>query len=59
MQVYWDVKENKLVPQLVYDKPLIVKGNEMARRLLKYLKVCDIETTEDINESNTDTDRII
>lgn len=32
VQVFWDAKENKLVPKLVYDKPLMVKGNEVAGR---------------------------
>lgn len=59
VQVEWDLEENKLVPQLVYDKPLIVKGNEVANRLVYYMEKLDIKTTDDINDNNIGTDRII
>lgn len=59
VQVFWSVEENKLVPKLVYDIPLKVKGNEMARRLLKYMKLLHIKNTDDINDDNAGTDRII
>lgn len=59
VQVNWYAKDNKLVPELVYNKPLIVKGNEMADRLLYYMKILNIKTTDDINENNAGTDRII
>ena len=59
VQVNWNADNNKLVPKLVYDKPLIVKGNEMADRLLHYMKILKIKTTDDINENNAGTDRII
>lgn len=59
VQVNWSAKENKLVPELVYDKPLIVKGNAVANRLLHYMKMLNISTTDDINEDNAGTDRII
>lgn len=59
VQVYWNVEENKLVPELVYDRPLMVKGNEVAGRLLQYMKALNIETTDDIDEDNAGTDRII
>ena len=59
VQVFWDAKENKLVPKLVYDKPLMVKENEVAGRLLQYMKLLNIKTTDDIDDDNAGTDRII
>lgn len=59
VQVFWDAEENKLVPKLVYDKPLMVKGNEVAGRLLQYMKLLNIKTTDDIDGNNAGTDRII
>lgn len=59
VQVNWSVKDEKLVPELVYDKPLIVKGNEVAGRLLHYMKMLNIKTTDDIDKDNIGTDRII
>jgi len=55
VQVFW----NKLVPKLVYDKPLMIKGNEVAGRLLQYMKLLNIKTTDDIDDDNAGTDRII
>ena len=48
VQVLWNAKENRLVPKLIYDKPLIIKGNEVAGRLLQYMKLLNIKTTDDI-----------
>lgn len=59
VQVFWDAEENKLVPKLVYDKPLTIKGNEVAGRLLQYMKLLNIKTTDDIDGDNAGTDRII
>jgi hypothetical protein len=59
VQVFWDAEGNKLVPKLVYDKPLTVKGNEVAGRLLQYMKLLNIKTTDDIDDDNAGTDRII
>ncbi|MCM1327313.1 MAG: hypothetical protein NC094_12635 [Bacteroidales bacterium] len=59
VQVYWNVEGNKLVPELVYNRPLIVRGNEMAGRLLQYMRLLNIKTTNDIDEDNAGTDRII
>lgn len=39
VQVLWNAKENRLVPKLIYDKPLVIKGNEVAERLLQYYEV--------------------
>lgn len=55
MDSSWD----KLVPKLIYDKPLLVKGNEAAGRLLTYMEKLHIKTTDDIDNNNAGTDRII
>lgn len=59
VQVNWNIQENKLVPKLVYDRPLTVKGNEMAERLLTYMHKLNIKTTDDMDDDNVGTDRII
>jgi len=59
VQVDWNLCDDKLVPMLVYDRPLLVKGNEVANRLLKYMSMLNIRDTDDITENNVDTDRII
>lgn len=59
VQVDWREISGKLVPRLIYDKPLLVNGNEMAGRLLAYMKKLHIKTTNDIDENNAGTDRII
>lgn len=59
VQVNWNAEDNKLVPELVYDKPLTVKGNEVANRLLNYMKKLNIHTTDDIDDDNAGTDRIV
>lgn len=58
VQVLWDAEDNKLVPKLVYDKPLTVKGNEVANRLSHYMKQLNIKNTDDIDDNNAGTDRI-
>lgn len=58
VQVFWSAENNKLVPRLVYDKPLIVKGNEVANRLLHYMKILNIKNTDDIDDNNAGTDKI-
>ena len=47
------------MPELIYNKPLTLKGNEMANRLKKYMEALKIKNTDDINDSNAGTDRII
>jgi hypothetical protein len=59
VQVSWNARDNKLVPELVYDKPLTVRGNEAAERLLRYMKLLNIKNTDDIDDNNAGTDRII
>lgn len=59
VQVLWNAEEKRLVPKLVYDKPLTIKGNEVAGRLQQYMKLLNIKTTNDIDSDNAGTDRII
>lgn len=59
VQVDWNALDGKLVPKLVYDKPLLVKGNEMAERLITYMKKLHIKNTDDIDEDNAGTDKIV
>ena len=58
VQVEWSEIDNKLVPRIVFDKPLMVGGNEVAERLINYMKKLNIENTDDINDDNVGTDRI-
>ena len=59
VQVEWSAKNGKLVPEIVYDKPLLTKGNKMAERLIAYMNQLQIENTDDINDDNVGTDRIV
>jgi hypothetical protein len=59
VQVEWYADQDKLIPQLIFDRPLLVKGNEVAERLLTYLRRLQIRTTDDINDGNAGTDRIV
>lgn len=59
VQVEWSAEQQKLVPKLIFDQPLLVKGNEAAGRLLAYMKKLKIKTTDDINDDNAGTDRIV
>lgn len=59
VQVNWDAIDNRLVPELVFAKPLIVKGDEVAERLIHYMRKLNIRTTDDIDEDNSGTDKIV
>lgn len=59
VQVNWNVEDQKLIPEVIYNKPLVVKGNECAERLLKYMNQLNIKNTDDIDDTNVGTDRII
>lgn len=59
VQVDWSAENGKLVPELVFNKPLQVKGNEMAKRLIMYMKELHIRNTDDIDDNNVGTDRIV
>lgn len=58
VQVVWDAEDGKLVPRLKFDEPLMIRGNEMAQRLVKYMQALNIRNTDDLNEDNTGTDKI-
>lgn len=59
VQVDWSAEDGRLVPELVFDKPLQVKGDEMAKRLMMYMKELHIRNTDDIDDNNAGTDRIV
>jgi hypothetical protein len=59
VQVDWSAENGRLVPEIEFDSPLIVKGNEVAQRLISYMKKLNIENTDDINDDNAGTDRIV
>jgi hypothetical protein len=59
VQVDWSAEDGKLVPELVFDRPLQVKGNEVAERLIMYMNKLHIKNTDDINDNNAGTDRIV
>ena len=50
--VDWNVQNGKLYPTLVFNKPLITRGNAVADKLIKSLQQLDIKNTNDINRSN-------
>lgn len=59
VQVDWSAKDGRLVPELEFSTPLVVRGNEVAERLISYMQELNIENTDDINDDNAGTDRII
>lgn len=54
VQVNWEVDDNKLTSELIFNKPLEMNGKEMANRLLSCLKNLNINTTDDIDDDNAD-----
>ncbi|MDX5484355.1 hypothetical protein NJE56_05275 [Bacillus pumilus] len=48
----WQVKDGKLHPDVIFDNPLIIRGKEVAEKLIKNLDYLKIADTEDINSSN-------
>ncbi len=56
--VDWSVIDGKLNGRLVFDAPLVTKGDMVADKLLKCLETLKINTTDDIDE-NTVTDSSI
>ena len=54
VQVAWYVEDGKLCSNLVFDMPLEMNGNEMAHRLKDCLNYLSIDTTDDIDDDNTD-----
>lgn len=59
VQVDWSAKDGRLVPELEFSRPLVVRGNEVAERLISYMRELNIENTDDINDDNAGTDRIV
>lgn len=52
VQINWLNKENQLVPEFIYDQPLIRKGNEIANILISTMKNLGIENTDGITIDN-------
>jgi hypothetical protein len=48
----WNIKNEKLYPEYVFNEPLMKRGNYVAENLIQSLKQLNIKTTEDINSSN-------
>lgn len=59
VQVNWTEENGKLSPKLIFDEPFMVKGNGVAERLIMCMKKMDIHNTDDINENNAGTDRMV
>jgi len=58
VQVNWKEENGKLCPELIFDKPLTVRGNSVAENLIMYMKKLNIHNTDDIDDDNVGTDRI-
>lgn len=58
VQVKWDIINGKLSPQLVFDEPLSWNGNAAAEQLKNCLQTLNIQTTDDINDTNVDSSRV-
>lgn len=58
VQVDWSVNDDKLKSELIFDRPLEMNGDEMAKRLLKSLEFLRIKTTDDIDEDNADMNNV-
>lgn len=52
VQVEWSVQDNKLVPNLVFDRPLTFNGLDSAKKLLTCLQELGVKNTDDIHENN-------
>lgn len=50
--VDWNAVNGKLEPTIRFDSPLIVKGNEVANKLLATLSKLNIKTTNDITDQH-------
>lgn len=57
--VDWNVVNGKLNGRLVFNAPLITKGNEVADKLLHCLEILGIDTTDDIDDTNVTDASII
>lgn len=54
VQVVWQIKNQKLVPSFLFNKPLQINGREVAEQLFCCLQELSINTTDDINRNNVD-----
>lgn len=54
VQVSWNVLNNKLTPELVFNQPLSWNGKDVKIQLHKSLAQLNIETTEDVNQQNAE-----
>ena len=52
VQVFWNAENGKLTPHIAFDRPLVVRGNEVAQQLRNALEQLGIRTTNDITERN-------
>lgn len=50
--VDWNAVNGKLTPTIVYDNPLITKGNSVYYQLIKAMSTLNISDTDDINLTN-------
>ena len=54
VQVYWKVSDGKLTHDLIFTRPLEMNGTEIAEKLFECMKMLSIQTTDNINENNSD-----
>lgn len=54
VQVQWSIRNGKLTRDLIFNTPLENNGTKMAERLMQCLRRLGIQTTDNINSSNTD-----
>lgn len=50
--VNWTISDGKLTSEIVFNNPLNVCGNEVAEKLIKALKILNVEDTDGLNERN-------
>lgn len=57
--VDWEVKDNKLSHTLVFDAPLLNRGNSAYEKLMSALETMGVSTTDDLKSYNVTDDTII
>ena len=57
--VDWSVKDGKLDYQLVFDKPLVTRGDEVYARLIKAMETLGIDDTDSITDEMVENKEII
>ena len=50
--VDWSIVNNRLTPKIVFNNPLVTKGNLVANKLKNSLNILGISTTDDITSNN-------